>query len=197
MGVPLKRGVRAASVIQQMIKPILCRISRKLVPVATALVTFAIGFGSFHFWNPVVLEVTNQGYGMVYPKAEILELRVYQNGRVEYDVYPPWKDSLFNLGYWFPMRHSKLSSSEVKELIVLAEQPDFLSARESYEAGYMHIDDSWKTTIKFAYRGQERKITAINFWDITRPQDSSEYPASMVSLLKKVRGLRVKLTGQP
>jgi hypothetical protein len=121
-----------------MIKTIRYRISRKLVPIAVALLTFAIGFASFHFWNPVVLEVTNQGYGMVYPKAEILELRVYQNGRVEYDVYPLWKDSSFNIRYWFPKQHSKLSSAEVNELIGLAEQPDFLSARENYEAGYAH-----------------------------------------------------------
>ena len=83
-----------------------------------------------------MLEVTTHGYGVVYPRAEILTLRMYQNGRVEYDVYPPWEDSSFNLRYWFPMRHSKLTDAEVNELISLAEQPDFFSAREKYDAGH-------------------------------------------------------------
>ena len=145
-----------------------------------------------------MLEVTTQGYGMVYPRAEILELRVYKNGRVEYDVYPPQENASFNLHYWFPRQHSTLTSAEVTELSSLAEQPDFLAAREKYKEGHIHIDDSWKTTIKFAHGGREKQIVAINFWDITdRPEDASKYPTSMVTLLKKIGALRMRLTGQP
>ena len=174
------------------------QVLRKLLLIAVSILTFVVGFGTLYFRNPVVLEVTTHGYGMVYPSAEVLEMRVYENGRVEYDVYPPQEAAELKIRYWFPMQHSKLTSDEVNELMRLAEQPDFLSAQEQYGAGHQHIDDSWKTTIRFSYRGREKRIVAINFWDITdRPEDSSKYPPSMVTLLKKVRALRVKLAGQP
>ena len=180
-----------------MLKMRLSKVAGKLLPFAVGILTFVIGFGSLYYRNPVVLEITVQGYGMVYPEAEILELRVYQNGRVEYDSYPDQENAFFNPRYWFPRQHAKLSRSEAAELIGLAEQNDFLSAKEKYEAGYPHIDDEWKTTIKYSNGGREKQIVAINFWDARRPEDAAKYPESMVTLLKKVKALRSKLTGRP
>jgi len=171
------------------------KVRTKLLPVAVALLTFVIGLGSMYFRNPVIMEITTHGYGMVYPRAEILTLRVYQNGRIEYDAYPPQGGESFNIRYWFPRRHSKLSSDDVNELVRLVEQPDFLAAQERYEGSYPHIDDTWETTIRFNYRGGTKQIVAINFWDITySPDDAVKYPPSMITLLKKVSALRVKLT---
>jgi hypothetical protein len=187
---PVNLDVRQLSVNRQMR---LGKASSKLLPVAVAVVTFVIGFESLYFRNPVIMEITTHGYGMVYPRAEILELRVYQNGRLEYDVYPPQEDEILNIHYWFPRRYSKLNSDDVNELIRLAEQPDFLAAQEQYEGSYPHVDDTWKTTIRFNHRGGTKQIVAINFWD--SPDDAAKYPPSMITLLKKVSALRVKLTG--
>jgi hypothetical protein len=47
----------------------LSQVARKLLPIAVTILTFVIGFGSLYYQNPVVLEITVQGYGIVYPKA--------------------------------------------------------------------------------------------------------------------------------
>ncbi len=158
------------------------------------LLTFVICFWSLRSRSAVIFEVTTHGYGMVYPTSEVLDLRLYQNGRIEYDVYPPQGREFLNIHYWFPRHHSEVNSTDFNELNRLIEQPDLLTAQERYKGSRPHIDDTWETTIRFHHGDATKQIVAINFWD--DPNDATKYPPSMIALLKRVSALRKNLTGR-
>jgi hypothetical protein len=145
--------------------------------------------------DEVVLEVITNASGMVYPKeGDILNFRLYESGRFEYDDYPnqdPPRVTTRNVV--ITKKEAKLNTDEVKELINLAEQPDFLAAKENYPRLRPHVDDQWTTIIIFTHQGQRKRISAVDFWDMLHyPEDKAKYPTSMAKLLEKVRELKAK-----
>ncbi|MDT5123204.1 MAG: hypothetical protein QOC96_2686 [Acidobacteriota bacterium] len=145
--------------------------------------------------DPVVLEIITHASGVVYPKqGDLLDMRLYESGRFEYDDYPdqPPPDTLPSQ-VTVTKKEAKLNPEDVKELIGLAEQPDFLSAKDNYPGLHPHTDDEWITTIKFMYQGREKKIVVVNLWDIRDfPNDRSKYPPSMVKLFERALELKAK-----
>ena len=142
-----------------------------------------------------MLEIITHASGEVYPKeGDFLAMRLYESGRFEYDSYPPQDPPKVTIdNVTITKKEAKLSPEDVKELISLAEQPDFLSAQDKYPSLHQHIDDTWITTIKFTYQGREKKIVAVNFWDIRDfPKDQSKYPPSMVKLLERAYEFKAK-----
>jgi hypothetical protein len=171
--------------------------------VIAALLTFLAGFGAYYFAvyyrNPVVLEISTRGTGMVYPPGEVLDFRLYENGRLEYDDYPkqdPPRATMANVV--IRRKAATLSPSDVKGLIGLAEQPDFLSAKEEYPYMPRVLTDAWWTrTIKFTHQGREKKIVTVNLEEMLfAAERKSDYPASMVKLLEKAGELKRKATGK-
>ena len=141
--------------------------------------------------DPVILEIVTNASGVVYPQGDILDLRLYESGRFEYDDYN-------NQGKREKqIREAELSAEQVRELIGLAQRADFLSAKEKYPSLRPHIDDLWVTTIKFEHQGQKKRIVVVNFWDILDyPEDRDKYPLSMVKLLERARELRKEGAGK-
>jgi hypothetical protein len=137
--------------------------------------------------DKVVLEIITTASGMVYPKeGDLLDMRLYESGRFEYDDYPEQKPPT----YFSPpitRKESRLNPEDVRNLINLAEQPDFLSAEEKYPGILPHIDDQWVTTIKFTYNGREKIITAVNLWDFRYAEVDSAPAPYMEKLRKKVK----------
>lgn len=149
--------------------------------------------------DELVLEVITNAGGSAYPKeGDILQMRLYESGRFEYDDFPdynPPKASSYNVV--IKRKDAQLNPEDAKELIDLTEQSDFLSAKEKYSSLHRHDDTHWITTIKFAHKGKEKKIVAENFWDTQYHQeDKLNYPSSMVKLLERVEQLKAKAIGR-
>ncbi|MDQ3753418.1 MAG: hypothetical protein M3371_01635 [Acidobacteriota bacterium] len=145
--------------------------------------------------DEVVLEVVTTASGMVYPKeGDILNFRLYESGRFQYDDYPDQNLSgVITQNVVITNKEAKVSADDVRELISLAEQPDFLAAKESYPGLHPHIDDESIITIIFTHHGRRKKILAVDFWDmLSYPEDRAIYPVSMVRLLERVEELKVK-----
>ena len=85
----------------------------------------------------------------------------------------------------------QLSEPTVKEFIRLAEEPDFLNARESYSSLVRAVDWSVVTTVVYSHRGREKRIVIRNYRPL-HPKAESFYPASLVKLLARVSELRPK-----
>lgn len=147
--------------------------------------------------DAVVLEIVSTTSEMVYPKGDILIMRLYQSGRFEYDDYadnPPNTRNATTV-----RKENKLKPQDVIELITLAKQPDFLSAEEIYSEPrpHSHIDAFVSTKITFNYDGQTKKIEAENFWDILFfPEARIEYPPSMIKLLERAREMKTAAIGK-
>jgi hypothetical protein len=116
--------------------------------------------------DEVVLEVITNARGMVYPKeGDILDFCLYESGRFEYDDYPDQDPPrIMTSSVVITKKEAKVSPDDVRELITLAEQPDFLAAKENYPRLHPHIDDQWITTIIFTHQDRRKKISAIDFW---------------------------------
>jgi hypothetical protein len=145
----------------------------------------------------VALEIVTNARGPVYPKeGDILDMRLYDSGRFEYDDYPlrpsPTLDPV-----QITRKEARLSESETRELIDLAGQPDFLAAKDTYPPYSQHIDDAWTTIIRFTHGGNVKTITVVNFDDIRHyPNLRSTYPASMVKLIERAREMKARATGK-
>jgi hypothetical protein len=148
-------------------------------------------------YDRVVLEVVTHARGPVYPKeGDILDMRLYESGRFEYDDYPETPSPTLN-AIQVTRKEARLSESETRELIDLAGQPDFLAAKNSYPAFRQHIDDEWTTIVHFTHRGHDKRITVVNYDDIRHyPSVRSNYPVSLVSLIERARDMKAKAAGK-
>jgi hypothetical protein len=158
--------------------------------LSIALVT-AFVYGAYYFWvyhnNPVVLEIYTDCRGMTYPQGKLLNFRLYQSGRLEYDKYPPQEQSPYShLRYWFPRTHSYVTPTQVNELIALAEQPDFLGAEREYPAAQMGADSEFRTSVSFRHAGHEKYVVVVDYYGDDGIGATQRYPQSLLALLSAV-----------
>jgi hypothetical protein len=145
--------------------------------------------------DKVVLEITTNASGMVYPReGDILDMRLYESGRFEYDDYPnqdPPKITSANV--IITRKESKLNADSVRELIGLAEQPDFLAADDEYPPIQRGVDSQFRKTILFTHRGRQKKIVVVDYGSDDGISDAkSRYPASLLQLVRKVYALKAE-----
>ena len=145
-----------------------------------------------------ILEVITNVYGG-YPKdGDILQMRLFKDGRFEYDDFPDYDPPrATGRNVTITKKEARLTEDDVKELIALATSPNFLSSKEKYESMRGRLDDWYITKISFQ-RGSIRKaITAVNFWDTQySPEFKKNYPSSLVQLLEQVEQMKAKATGR-
>jgi len=149
----------------------------------------------YYYWiyhnNPVLLEISTDCRGTTYPRGQVLEFRLYQSGRVEYDKYPPQTDSSsLQLSYWFPRKHSYIPAAQVNELIALAEQPDFLGAKHLYPPAQQGTDSEFRTSIFLNHAGHQKNIVVIDYMGDDGVGDEENYPPSLRGLLKRAFEMR-------
>ena len=159
--------------------------------VATAVVAALLGFSIFNFWayhdNPVVLEVSTDCRGLTYPRGLVLDFRLYQDGRLEYDAYPSdQRSARSHLRYWFPRTHSYLAPAEVIELITIAQQSDFLAAEREYPPAIPGLDSEFRTSISFSHAGHQKNVIVVDYLGDDGVSAKERYPPSLLALLKKV-----------
>lgn len=147
--------------------------------------------------DEAVLEVTTDIMGgQVYPKdGTLLSLRLYEDGRFEYDDYPEQGSAGGEFGHVAVTRkEASLSKDDVSGLVELAEQPDFQQAEESYPYPGPPLPDSIiKQTITYRQGGREKKIVVFNY----SPQHpKAHYPASLMKLMAEVDELKARAIGK-
>ncbi len=148
--------------------------------------------------DEIILEIVSTTSDMVYPKGDILIMRLYRSGRFEYDDYPNYNPPTTR-NATTTKKEAELNSEDVVELIKLANQPDFLSAEKHYPElrPNTHIDAFVSTKIKFNNEKQTKFIEAENFWDIlSYPEARAKYPPSMIKLLERAKEMKAKVIGK-
>ena len=146
--------------------------------------------------NPpaLVLEVVTNYSGMVEPKGDILEMRLYEDGRFEYDDFPRCLPGYRYKGEPKLVRsESRVSPDAVQQLVKIGMQPDFQSASPMYppQIKRLPIDTASLTTIRFVHGGTEKKIQAKDFEDFRyEPEARAKYPPSLVAVYDKVQELK-------
>jgi hypothetical protein len=144
-----------------------------------------------------VLEVTTDIMGgQVYPQdGKLLSLRLYENGRFDYDDYPEPGSAGGEFGHVVITRkQASLSKDDVRRLMELAEQPDFQRAEGSYPYPGPPLPDSIiKQTIIYRRGGREKQIAVFNY----SPQHpKAHYPASLMILMAEVDELKARAIGK-
>lgn len=149
--------------------------------------------------DQVVLEVITTIDISGFPKVgDILQMRLYEDGHFEYDDFPDYDPpKITDYNVVIIKKEATLSPEDVKELVDLAEQPDFLSAKEYYSSLTQHLDTSSTTKIKYKHKDKEKKIVADNIWDTQYVEEiRSKYPPSLLKLLVRVEELKGKAIGR-
>jgi hypothetical protein len=168
---------------RSILKPLLLVLLLALIAV--------LGYGAHSFWvyhnNPVLLDIYTDCRGMTYPQGRVVEFRLYQDGRLEYEKYPPqgpWVH--LRPRYWLPGTHSYLTPSQVSEFIALAEQPDFLGAEPEYPPARRGTDSEFRTSISFRHTGHEKNIVVVDYYGDDGVGSMKRYPPSLIALLRSV-----------
>ena len=112
----------------------------------------------------VLLEITTEGIGMVYPRGIRLDFRLFEDQRFEYD-------KLANLdkpvsGPPLTRKSSKLDADEWNAILLLMADSGLLGAKARYETIRKHVDDYWFTTVRITVGATSKTITIVNFWDV-------------------------------
>jgi hypothetical protein len=89
----------------------------------------------------------------------------------------------------FVREETQLEPVEVAELVVLAEQPEFLDARPEYTAGIVRDYPNW-VTVTYHKEGREKRVKVINLYrkDILGAGRDTVPPA-VLKLIERVNGL--------
>ena len=144
----------------------------KKVPILIALCSVLVSFscsqqgktlpqnlGSVEKFTSPILEVTTICRGEVYPKkGEILHMRLFDNGRFEYDDFPDYDPPRFSSrNVSITRKEGTLNKEGVEKLVSLAESKDFLLAKDRYEGIQAHTDTEWTTKVEYRH-GEIQKI---------------------------------------
>jgi hypothetical protein len=132
----------------------------------------------------LLLEANTLGIGMASPQGKHLYLRVYSDGRVEYESERMVKARL----EYFTQR-SILSAREIKELSDYLNDRDVQALAKEYPPIEIPIDHAIDLTVAITRTNRTQTIVVRNF-SPTSPRASGAYPTSLIGLLCKIERLR-------
>jgi hypothetical protein len=136
----------------------------------------------------VVLNICRHEHGMAPIPQPRLYLRVYADGRAEYERGDSKEMRL-------ERKEFRLSEVEVGEIVRLGSTENFQAAQPSYPA-YRQGDDSWiETTVIFRNKQVEKKIVLKNFFFAADPENALHYPHSLLALMTRAEGHWEKANG--
>lgn len=138
-----------------------------------------------------LLDISMTSSAMGRTSKQPLYFRLYESGRLEYEVWQKTDSDAGNAKQVLVKKEIQLSKPTVKEFIRLAEEPDFLNARDGYSSLVRALDWSVVTTVVYSHRGREKRIAIRNYRPL-HPKAESFYPKSLVKLLARVDELRAK-----
>ena len=131
--------------------------------------------------DAVLVEVARIGRGMTWPLIPQLFLRVYNDGRIEYESLESNK---------LILKKAELDSTTIERLRRIIEARDLAESQVEYPMLEQVSDALMKTCVSYkAGGGQSRQILVVNFApDHSRAKDY--YAPSLVELLRMVEQIR-------
>src|SRR5258707_8026117 len=124
--------------------------------------------------NNVLLTICNHERGMAPLPQPQLYLKLYRDGRGEYET-ASGTSSLLDL------KEFQISSEELREIMSLGNAADFQKADASYPVFHQSDDSSLETTITFSAKGAAKRIVLANFY-AADPDNKKRYPVSLIQL---------------
>ena len=134
--------------------------------------------------------------GNVYPEGDILDINLREDGTFEYDDWPEQPPPNYTAGDVVTTRkQARLSPDDVKELLSIAEQPDFQGAAETYPypGPGVPTDVLERTVVTYIHGGKMKQVLLDNY---SPESPKAAYPASLKKLLWRVHELKVKAAGK-
>lgn len=131
--------------------------------------------------DAVLVEVARIGRGMTWPLIPQLFLRVYNDGRIEYESLESNK---------LILKKAELDSTTIERLRRIIEARDLAESQAEYPMLEQVSDALMKTCVSYnAGGGQSRQILVVNYApDHSRAKDY--YPPSLVQLVRMMQQIR-------
>ena len=124
----------------------------------------------------VILNICNHEHGMAPIPQPRLYLRVYSDGRAEYETNGTNRTLI--------RKQFRLSETEVAEIVRFGSAEDFQKAQANYPS-YRQGTDSWReTTVNFYDKLVAKKIVLLNFSAQDR-ENAENYPRSLFALMER------------
>jgi hypothetical protein len=132
----------------------------------------------------IIVTICSHESGMVSMIQPRLYLRLFTNGRMEFETGGSNFDSL-------SLIEMNVDMKEVEAISKLIRQPDFQNANAEYPKFENRADSSLKLTIAAQTGGQDKKIVVNNF-STSDKDNKKNYPPALLALLEKVAELNIK-----
>jgi len=134
----------------------------------------------------VVLNICTHERGMAPIPQPRLYLRIYTDGRAEYEASKGW-DGLVQ-------KEVRVNAEELEEIVRLGNTDDFQSALGEHPAYNHGIDSSKKITLDFYGTKGTKRIVFHNFYAADRA-NKKHYPAEFIALMERVEEIWGRANG--
>ena len=121
---------------------------------------------------------------MTWPQGHHLYLRVYSNGRVEYE-----DERIQGAKPRFFTRRIKLHASEIDSLSEFLSTSGVKSLATEYPPVITPVDHSIIVTVRLVRGKESQMIKVVNFFPVS-PNDRGAYPTALIELLCRIERLR-------
>lgn len=139
----------------------------------------------------VILEVWTEAKYVVYPPGKILNLRVYDSGKAEFDYYP---DQNEKKPFFTERRQFLLERTEITEIIRSIEDTSVNTWKDIYEPTVPILDAAIETTINLKLNSLEKRIVLKeNHSNLILDKKTGVYPESLLNLLKFIQKINRQL----
>jgi hypothetical protein len=136
-----------------------------------------------------VLTICDTGLGMHSFNGLRLFLRVYPDGRAEYEKHPIYPEGHWEESQRLIKQTFKIDASWVAEIVKLGNEPDFQQAKADYPVFQIWTDSGLETAIIYRDQEKEKKIVVHNYMSGDE-NNYNHYPTSLVTLLSHAEELR-------
>jgi hypothetical protein len=134
----------------------------------------------------VILSICTNERGMAPIPQPRLYLRIYTDGRAEYEASKGWDDLV--------KKELRIKAEELEEIVRLGNTGDFQRALGEYPAYNHGIDSSKKITLDFYGKTGAKRIVFHNFYAGDRA-NKKHYPADFIALMEIVAEIWMRANG--
>ena len=134
----------------------------------------------------IVFEISSKSWD-VYASNEcdqLLNLRLYSNGRVEYEDCQKKSSASGKEAYSVIKKETKVKAKDIAALVRLIEESDFPQAQGRMHSGLNLVDAGYTFTLTY-YDGRERKLEVVNY-----DPDSKLLPSWLHKLMEQALMLK-------
>ncbi len=141
--------------------------------------------------NTVILEVTTDASATSYPSGHILDMRLYENMKVEFDFYPPNTPERLGEKLTLETKKDKLNQHDYHQITSLLDSLDLSSANDYYGPSRTTSVDSFvKRHVLISYNGRKKSIILEERDSHLHLNEKSDlYPPPLIKLLEMIDDL--------